>query len=194
MAMGVVSDKDFDSEFNKLKEREESSVQSTPTPIPTNAIVVDVNKGRGKGNVEVPNTLRNLIGTTAIEDGRHEALELGKSFGISPSSVSAYANGAVSTSTYDDRPNAPVITSSKDRIARKARGRLLMALRHITPEKLQDTKVRDLAGIAKDMAAVSKSMEEIDNPLGKGNTGPTFVFYSPQFRKEEVFDVVQAKE
>jgi len=44
------------------------------------------------------------------------------------------------------------------------------------------------------MSAVVKQMEEVDNPLGKDKGGPTFVFYSPQFRKEEVFDVIVAKE
>jgi hypothetical protein len=70
----------------------------------------------------------------------------------------------------------------------------MLALHHITVDKLVDAKVRDLAGIARDMSAVIKSIEpeEKANPLG--SNGPTFIFYSPQFRKEEHFDVVQAKE
>ena len=198
MAMGIVSDKDFDSESERLKSsltrREES--KSIPSLSNNNkAVIVDVHKGRGNGNVEVPDSLRNVIGQTSVDYGRQEALELASGFGISPSSVSAYANGANSTASYDDRPNASVIQSAKDRISKKARAKLLLALNALTPDKVRSAKARDLAGIAKDMSAVVRSMEEdvTKNPLGV-NTGPTFVFYSPTFRKEEVFEVVHAKE
>lgn len=192
MPMGIVSDKEFDSEKDRVNpstKREESN------SFPKTAVIVDVNKGRGIGNVEVPNTLRTLIGETAVSSGRQEALELASSFGISPSSVSAYANGANSTATIKDRPNAGIINSAKDKIAKRARAKLLLALNNLTPEKIADVKARDLAGIAKDMSAVVRSMEEdtSKNPAA-GNSGPTFVFYSPAFFKEERFETVIAKE
>ena len=193
MAMGVVSDKDFDNEKGKV-----SIPIEKPTPIPpspsSQGEIVDINKGRGTGNVGVPNSLRNLIGESAITGSRQEALELASSFGISGSSVSAYTNGATSTASYDDKVNAPIIGQAKQRIAKKARGRLMAALRNITDDKLVGTKARDLAGIAKDMSAVVKQMEEVDNPLTEKKDGPTFIFYSPNTRKEDVYDVVLAKE
>lgn len=190
MAMGIVSDKDFDSERERLSPTSRDKSESVPKP----AIIINPAKGRGEGNIEVPNTLRNLIGETSLTSGRQEALELAKNFGVSQSSVSAYTKGATSTSTIDERPNAPVIENIRARIGKRARAKMMMALNHITDEKMRDAKVRDLAGIAKDMSAVVKAMEEADNPMGKGNSGPTFVFYSPQLKKEESFDVIHVNE
>lgn len=191
MAMGIVSDKDFDSELNKVssdKPREESK------SIPVTGEIVDMPaKGRGVGNVEVPNSLRKVIGETAITEGRDQAVELARQFGISPSSAAAYNVGATSTSSYDERPNAVVINKAKEKIGKRARTKLMAALRHITDEKLGEAKVRDLASIAKDMSVVFKHMEP-EGPKAPTSTGPQFIFYSPQFRKEEHYDVVSAKE
>lgn len=188
--MGIVSDKEFDSELGKLGPNNHTREESNSVPI--TGEVVDVTRGRGNGNVEVPNGLRNIIGETAISNGRQEAVELAKSFGISSSSASAYAQGATSTSSYGDRPNEPIINGARERISKNARAKLMMALRHITSDKLEGTKARELAGIAKDMSAVIKNMESETQAPQSG--GPTFVFYSPQFRKEENYEIVYAKE
>jgi hypothetical protein len=190
MPMGIVSEKDFDVEKEKL---------STPNPVPTKTPsitgeIVDVNRGRGKDSVEVPNTLRNIIGEEHATNGRQSAVELAQQFGISPSSVSAYGVGAVSTSTYDERRNGGAIKEVKDRIAKRARGKLMRALHHITNDKLESANAKDLAGIAKDMSAVVRNMEPEEKGPATPNNGPTFVFYAPQFRDERHFDVVHAKE
>lgn len=183
MPMGIVSDKDFENEDSKLN----------PQPKPKSEVIT-IEKGRGN-NPEVPNGLRNIIGETAITDGRASALDLAKQFGLSPSSVSAYTQGATSTATYDVRPNEGVIRNTKEKIGKIARGKLMKALRNITDDKLESTSARDLSGIAKDMSAVVRNMEEEQSVKNNTvNTGPTFVIYSPQFKKEEHFDVVTAKE
>lgn len=189
MAMGIVSDKDFDKELEK-------SSSEAKLPLKKEAEIIDVSRGRGNGNVEVPNSLRKIIGEESTLNGRQSGIELAKSFGLSPSSVSAYANGATSTASYDEQPNKPHINQSKERVVKRARNRLMRALHHITDDKLQLTGAKDLAGIAKDMSAVIRTMEP-EVPKGDGginNNGPTFIFYSPQQRKEESFDVVYAKE
>jgi predicted transcriptional regulator len=196
MPMGIVSDKEFDSELSNAtgqKIREESN--STPKPQPVTGEVLDMpSKGRGNGNVEVPNGLRRVIGATAIEEGRDSALDLAKQFGISPSSVGAYTSGATSTASYEDKPNQDVIKSTKDRIGKVARGKLMKALRHITDDKLQEAKVGEIAAVAKQMSGVIKDMEP-EQPKDNSNSGgPTFIFYSPHFRKEENFEVVYAKD
>lgn len=190
MGMGIVSDSEFNSELNKLSPIESNQSESNQNETK----IVDMNKGRGNGNKEVPNSLRKIIGETSEIYGRQEGLELAKQFGISSSSVSAYAHGSSSTSSYDERPNVDHINQAKDKISKRARNKLLLALSHITQEKLEGSKARDLAGIARDMSAVVKNMEP-DNPVG-GNTkdSPTFIFYSPQMKKEETFDVIFAKE
>lgn len=187
--MGIVSEKDFEAEKGKI-------APSTPNPLPTKeAEIIDVNRGRGVGSVEVPNTLRNIIGEESISNGRQAAVELAQQFGISPSSVSAYGVGATSTATYSERPNLPAVNGVKEKIARRARGKLMSAISHITKDKLEAASAKDLAGIAKDMSAVVRTMEP-EEPKGpkENNNGPTFVFYAPQFRKEEHYDIVHVKE
>lgn len=191
--MGIVSDKDFNDELTRVRESDNKPLPEIKAPT-ISGEVVDVNRGRGNGNIEVPNTLRKVIGEEAAINGRQAGIELANQFGLSASSVSAYANGATSTATYDETPNAPHINSAKARISQKARNRLMSALKHLTPQKMEAAKAKDLAGIAKDMAAVVRTMDpEVKGPTNVNN-GPTFVFYSPQQRKEEAFDVVYAKE
>jgi hypothetical protein len=188
MAMGIVSDKDFVVEKEKL-------TPSNETPVPTTAQIQDINRGRGAGNVEVPNPLRNVIGDELQTNGRESAVELARHFGISPSSVSAYGIGATSTASYADRPNGAVVKQARERIAKRARGKLIKALNKITDDKLEAANAKDLAGIAKDMSAVVRSMEPDDSKVpGQTNNGPTFVFYAPQVRSEDHFDVVHVKE
>lgn len=185
MPMGIVSDKDFQSEVANTVPSVESPVTTTIEPI---------NRGRGAGNVEVPDSLRNVIGDEAVTNGRQSAAELARQFGISQSSVSAYGVGATSTSSYADRPNGKVIKEAKERIAKRARGKLMRALNKITDDKLESANAKDLAGIAKDMSAIVKTMEPDDRGVPQNNNGPTFVFYAPQVRSEEQYAVVHTKE
>lgn len=146
----------------------------------------------------VPDSLRKVIGETSTLEGRSEALELANDFGISPSSVSAYSNGVTSTATYDkpDEGLTNHINSAKDRVSKRARIKLMEALKHITPAKLEGAKARELSAVARDMSAIVKDMEP-DTPKvinETGVAGPTFVFYAPQFRDERSYDVVNAKE
>lgn len=188
--MGIVSDKDFESETNKLN----IPIKPEPKPVTTTAEIIESpKKGRGEGNVEVPNGLRKVIADTAISEGREAALSLAKDFGISPSSVSAYTNGSTSTSSYDERPNVNLINQAKERISKKARRTLVKAIDNITDDKLVNANPVALSTVARNMSAVVKDMEpeREKEPLAGG---PTFVFYSPQYRKEESFDTVYAKE
>lgn len=189
MAMGIVSDKDFDSAL------EDCSVQK-PKTVPV-AQIIDITRGRREGDVETPDSLRKIIGDTAVTDGRQEAVALASHFGLSPSAASAYAHGATSTASYHEQPNKSTITNAKDRVAKKARAKLMLALSKITPDKLESAKARDLAGIARDMSQVIKNVEP-DTAAGVGgvNTGggPAFVFYAPQQREEASYQVIQAKD
>lgn len=188
MGMGIVSDKEFDSAFGDC-------VNPKPKSIPVAQIIDITPRGRKEGDVNVPDSLRKIIGDTSVTDGRTEALSLAESFGISPSAVSAYANGATSTASYDQTPNKNTITGAKERIARRARAKLMLALTHLTTEKLGAAKARDIAGIARDMSQVMKNVEpDSSNPSLKTGDGPTFVFYAPQTREEKTYEVIQAKE
>jgi len=189
MGMGIVSDKDFDSALDDC-------VNPKPKSIPV-AQIVDITRGRREGDVETPDSLRKIIGDTAVTNGRQEAVALAKNFGLSPSAASAYAHGATSTASYDEQPNRDTIIGAKQRIAKRARAKLMLALNNLTPDKLAGVKARDIAGIARDMSQVIKNVEpDVAPGMGGVNTGggPAFVFYAPQQREESTYQVIQAKD
>lgn len=193
MPMGIVNDSDFDKELNNSSR----SIPSIPhSPKPTAVITSIPPKGRGEGNIEVPNALRKVIGEESEINGREAALEMAEAFGISSSSVSAYSNGSTSTATYDKNPNISHLLKAKERISKRARTRLVQALNHITDEKLELAKVVEVAAVARAMSAIVKDMEPPQPKLeiGTNGNGPNFIFYSPQTRKEETFDMVHVKE
>lgn len=179
MPLGIVNDQEFEAELNNSSKPE--------------IIKIPV-AGRKEGDVEVPNSLRKIIGETAIVDGRKDALDLARQFGISPSSVSAYTNGASSTASYNEGENKPFVKDIKVKIASQARNKLRNALRHITNEKLEAANVKDLAGIAKDMSAIVKDMEPEKQNNGDNKPGVQFVVFAPQFKQESAFETVVAKD
>ena len=189
MAMGIVSNKDFEDEQERLTKSEDT------IPIPPE--IHELNRGRGKGNVAVPEALRKIIGEEAITNGRAAALDIAKDFGISPSSVSAYTQGATSTATIDN-PTLEQLThlnNAKQRISKRAKGKLLLALSKITEEKLENAKIHEISGVARDMATIMDKMEpktpENPNP---GKNGPTFVFFKPEVKSEEDYTVIHVRE
>lgn len=203
MPIGIVSDKDFKRELENVdtpigvpRPTTSHSSHITESNNSSNGVVEDIKRGRGEGNKEVPESLRDVIGQTAVHYGRQDAIQLAKHFGLSESSASAYAVGATSTATYHDRTNER-IARSKEIISRKARSKMIMALNALTEEKLALSSPKELSSVARDMAVVHKQMEPtvIDTPkeIDK-DKGPTFVFYSPQFFKEDKFDRVISPE
>jgi len=194
MAMGIVSDREFDSALIDTGASKPPVNKSELDSHPIKGEVIDLpNKGRGN-NPAVPDGLRKLIGTESETNGRQSAIELAESFGISPSAVSAYGVGAHSTSTYNDRPNESSIKGAKLRVSKRARAKLMTALACMTKDKLEVTTAKDLATIAKEMSVVMRNMEPDSKLPTVNDSGPKFVFYSPQFKKESNYDVVVAKE
>jgi hypothetical protein len=187
MGIGIVSNEEFEKALNK----------SVPLPTPKVEIVDGPVKGRGKGSNEVPQSLRNIIGEEAIINGRGNALDLAKVFGLEGASVSAYTNGSTSTATYNKQPGLDKLNESKLRVSGRALKRLNLALSSLTPEKLQDTKAVELASVARSMSAIIKDMEP-ESPHssmeGGGNIGPTYILYAPQIKEERQYEVIDARE
>lgn len=186
MPMGIVNDDDF------LKELENSGSNNQ---VKKPEIIDLPTKGRQKGSVEVPDSLRKIIGETSELEGRKSALALADSFGISKSSVSAYSNGAHSTASYETPTDvASHIQSRKDRVAKSALSILRRSFGAISEDKLKDSDAKELSSVAKDMAAIVKMME----PETKDNTNtvarPQFVVFAPVMRDESHFEVIQSKE
>jgi len=189
MGMGIVSNEEFEKELhNGSNKGSETSV---------GGIVIERNdRGRKEGDNNVPDSLRKIIGETSVTEGRQEALALARMFGISDSSVSAYAKGATSTDSYNkpDKGITEYIKNRKQRITKKALNKLTGALDSITDKELSEIKVRDRAAIAKDMSAIVKNLEPTkDSPIGDQQNNQ-FIFYSPQFMQESKYDVVQVQE
>lgn len=189
MPLGVVSDSEFESE---LKNSNKHNTINNDKVI--SGEVVTIEKGRGNGNVQVPDSLRKIIGETSELDGRKSALELAKIFDVSPSSVSAYSNGSTSTASMDKQPNLTHINQAKERISKKARRVALKALDSITEDKLSIASAPELAHVARSMGAIVKDMEPEKAKTEVDANRPQFIFYAPQIINESKFETVYAKE
>jgi hypothetical protein len=184
MPMGVVNDEDFEKEVNNSGVPITGHITSLPRP------------GRKEGDVNIPESLKKIIGETSELEGRQSALAFAESLGISPSSVSAYANGATSTATYDT-PSLPVANHIKERktkVVGSALTRLTRAMTALTSDKIGTSSAKEISGIAKDMAQVVKLMD--DEPKGSGDAirAPQFLVYAPTMIDERKFEYIQAKE
>lgn len=187
MPMGLSSDEEFKKELEKLQPKKESHPILVPSP----------EHGRNKGDVNVPDSLRQIIGEDAVINGRQSALKLARDFGISPSSVSAYAKGATSTTTYDSPSQSIIshINKSRRRAIKRAQVTLNGALNALTQEKLDYTDAKDLSSIAKDMTVIIKNLEPPVTEISQsGPQAPQFVIYAPQFRDERSFEVINVNE
>ncbi len=203
MPMGIVSDAEFESQLQNTN----AVPKPEPIPIPisnpnpevveaeviTGEVVGMKSRGRNIGEVNVPESLRKLIAGTAHIEGRPEALKFAREMGVSPSSVSAYTNGATSTTTYHN-PDESIINyvkARKSKVTKKALRVMTAALGHITDKKLMSADAKELSGVAKDMSAIVGHFSDPAS-VTNNNNGPTFVLYSPQVMKEDSFSAIPA--
>jgi len=191
MPIGLVSDDELTKELENL------NAPANGNRVPYTTIVDMPSRGRKEGDTNVPESLRKIIGETAVIDGRQAALKLASDFNVSPSSVSAYANGATSTKTYDSPSKSIIahINKSRQRAIKRAQNTLNGALSAISQEKLDNADPKDLASIAKDMTVVIKNLEpEKASPTDDGAKAPQFVIFAPQFRDERSFETIKVVE
>ena len=220
MSMGIVSDDEFLASLTSLNIKSDGIIEHArvvpsesipeeidpePQPedkVPSVSVVSQLHpfsqsRGRKNGDMNVPDALRKIIGETAVIDGREAAIELASDFGISPSSVSAYAKGATSTTTYNQPKESIVahINKSRYRAVKRASKTMNAALGSITQDKLDYADAKDLSTIAKDMSVIIKNLEPQATPQSVDSTRtPQFVIYAPQFRSEQSFDVITVNE
>lgn len=193
MPIGLVSQEDFEKELNSYARKDKESHQ----PIVQGEIIDKPSRGRSEGDNNVPESLRKIIGEEAVINGRQSALQIARDFGISSSSVSAYAKGATSTSSYDSPAKSLIshINKSRQRAIKKASSTLNAALGSITQEKLDYADAKDLSAIAKDMSVVIKNLEPPQQTnTEEGPQAPQFVIFAPQFRDERSFDTINVSE
>jgi len=177
MPMMVVSSEEFELEIMRLR-------------APASSIVKMDKKGRN-GAREIPDEIRKLIASTALA-GEGTGKEIAKAFGVSQSSVEAYKNDAVSTTTYD-KPNADLANHNdkvRERIRGRAQNKLALALKYITPEKLQSAKATDLSMVAANMARVVDKVTPKEPDRAVQNN---IIFYSPQQVGMGNFEVIDVE-
>ena len=105
------------------------------------------------------------------------------------SSASAYKHDATSTASYNEPDESLKKANDEVRhqIIGKARAKLIESLDSLTPEKLNGSKARDLAGIAKDMSTLINNVEPQSGDI---NNNVKFVFHVPATKKEQDFEVI----
>lgn len=184
MAIGVATGDEFEKELSRFNSKSESKT-------PDEHEIKDIKTGRGNKE-EVPIPVKKIIGETAIQSGRKAAVELAEELGISKQSADAYAHGATSLSTYNDKDNevGKYTDGVRRLITSSARQTLLSALQSITADKLQDTTPRVAAGIARDMSSVIKNIE----PEPEKEAPVKFVLLAPPMKEEKEFEVIEVND
>ena len=202
MPIGIVSDDDFLKEISgyspkPLKVIDPPALTGEILPDPNGTVVTREKRGRKDGDVAVPESLQKIIGEEALLNGRQSAVALAAEFGLSPSSASAYAVGATSTSSYND-PKPSIIShinKARERAIKRAGKTLNSALNAITQEKLDYMDGDKLSGVAKDMSVIIKNLEkQVDPGDSAASKTPQFVIFAPQFRDERSFDHIVVPE
>lgn len=205
MPLGIVKLEDYERDLNGGKGGETIIPKEEKSPEPptevkdgeTSPTIEEfIKRGRGPGNTEVPQSIRKLIGESAIEEGAGAASAIGKFLGLSKSSVSAYANGATSTATYN-KPNGELVDhllNTRKKITKRAAGKLFKSLGVIDDDKLGELSALEASTVAKNMSAIIKNMEPPDSKGGTTVNGPVITFYAPQMVREDSFETIVMNE
>ena len=183
-------------ESNLFKNDERNIIpESSTIMVPLTGEVIEreevrpVQHGRGAGRENLTDDQRKIIAEEALVSGK-TIQEIAEQYGVSASSVSAYSNGVTSTKVYNEKKNESLeshIKETKEIVQAEAQNKLLLAIRNITDEKIGGAKVRDIAGIAKDMSAVIKNM----GPETIINDNRKVILYKPRQKEEDEYEVVE---
>lgn len=141
--------------------------------------------GRREGDTEIPDFLRPVIGAAARASG---SMKAAKAFGVSQPSALAMSKGK-------KHPTAPVDPELKANVngriadARDKAVEGVMAALNIIPGKLDDSvKLKDLAGVARDLATVVDKLAPIEEKVQKGNQ---VIFMLPKERDVADYPVIE---
>lgn len=142
----------------------------------------EIKRGRGD-SLNLDDEKRKEIATLALTSGL-TIDEVSRLTGSSPDAVNAYKHGARSEATYNEKDN-PVgdhVREIKGEVTERATNKLMLAIEALTGEKVNASKARDIAGIAKDMSAVIKNMS---NESGMNISNSKVIVYQPRIKEED---------
>lgn len=187
MAIGIVSESDFDKELERLRVPKKNGEELVLPGV----VIAPKSPGRGKETDNVPDSVRKFIAEEALMGTPKRNLI--ETFGVSNSSVNAYANGDTSTATYGQGNGSlkKHTDKVKERLRRKAEGKIAMALGHMTEDKFASAELPVLSRVAESMASVVERLSDKQE-----NTGPAvqFVMYAPRIEKEEHYQVIDIEQ
>lgn len=219
MGLGIISDRDFESEIQNSSVDYQSNINSdnqfnpdsnsdtdtnsdtntdktSPATIPT--IQPILNPGRHTDVNNVPQSLRKILGEEVATNGLRSAMHLAESLGghgISQPTLSTYGRGEISPNHKSDKSNElfEYVNGRKTKITKRALNKLNLAMSLIDEEKLLGCDANELTNVAKGMAQVVKHMEP-DKSDNEKKDPVQFHFYAPQIRNEQHYEVVRAKD
>lgn len=179
----------FDS-TNNANNNDNEKAKILDTKLGPSAVIIESKLGRGPTK-EIPSSVRNVIAGESISGTSAKVIQ--NEFPISQSSISAYKRGSTSLATLDNKDSSLVEHNNKLRhkISNSARNRLILALKHITEDKLSSAKVRDAASVAKDMSVIVKNMNEQSE---QSQTNVQFIIHRPRMKELSEFEVIDVSD
>lgn len=187
MPLGVVTEEEMNGEINRFNGIIKPSVPARSEK------VIDINRGRPEGRKEVPESVRKLAADESICGT--PAKEIKELLGVSQSSISAYKEGATSTSDLNqgkfDSKLKDHVEETKRTIGMTARERLMAALVQIDDERLGKATLREVSSVAKDLSAVSKNME---SDKGMVANNQQVIVYAPRVKEEQDYQIITVNE
>jgi hypothetical protein len=134
--------------------------------------------------MHTPEDIKVLAGALYMVEGSRIASEVS---GLGQHHTRLHAKG-LSTRVKFDEELAEKVLDKKEELAAPIRDKalkvILNAIEVCTPEKLEQAKLREAAGVAKDMAAVYEKLG--DKNAGNGSA-ISFHFHAPRERKENEY-------
>lgn len=148
-----------------------------------------VKNHRAAKRPHIPDSARALMAAAKIYQG----VKAHKDFKCSIATISTVTEGK-GLRTIDGKtrpaelpqPTRELISKVIDKAQETAALKLVEALELITPEKLENAKVRDISGVAADMARILEKTRP-QNPTQAQNQ---ILIYAPRTRDEDSFEVI----
>ena len=212
MPLGIVSDKEFESQLESIHDSFNKSIplvdnippraleiptENNPTVL-VPSIVDSPTAGRNKDVLNIPQSLRKIVAETTFMEGAKRANDLLNGLGVNglhQPTLSKLANGVTTfgKETKNSKDITNHLNNRKTKISNRALNKINLALANMSAEKFEELEMRELSAIAKDMAEVAKKMEPSKSEEDKKEP-VQWVVYAPQIKQENHYEQVVAKD
>lgn len=120
------------------------------------------------------------------------AKSVAEKWGIAPITVTSIKTGAIQTAEQRETGKDgkaqiaihEIVQEKRERILKRSTAKLMMALKTITKEKLEESGVRVAAGVARDMAIVADKMATLGESKNGTNVAALFQINPPAIMTE----------